>query len=149
MKKLLFCLCFILIFAYCDTKAYAQPLFEQKDKYVIVIDPGHGGENKGTIANPSFEEKDILMKTALALVKELEKYEQLEVYLSRSEDVDISLRDRAVFAKEVKADFLFSLHYNASENHSMFGTEVWIPLKAPYHSQCYKFAYLQQLEIYI
>ena len=147
MKKLLFCLCFILIFAYCDTKAYAQPLFEQKDKYVIVIDPGHGGENKGTIANPSFEEKDILMKTALALVKELEKYEQLEVYLSRSEDVDISLRDRAVFAKEVKADFLFSLHYNASENHSMFGTEVWIPLKAPYHSQCYKFAYLQQLEM--
>ena len=29
----------------------------------------------------------------------------------------------------------------------MFGTEVWIPLRAPYHSYCYKFAYLQQLEM--
>lgn len=147
MKKVLLCLCFIYIFCLCNLEVYAQSLLGEKDKYVIVIDPGHGGENKGTIANPSFEEKDILMQTALALVKELEKYEQIEVHLSRTEDVDISLRDRAVFAKNIKADFLFSLHYNASENHSMFGTEVWIPLKAPYHSQCYKFAYLQQLEM--
>ncbi len=147
MKKLLLLFCTIIICCFCGMKVHAQSLFGEKDKYVIVIDPGHGGENKGTDVNPAFEEKDILMQTALALVKELEKYEQLEVHLSRTEDVDISLRERAIFAKEIEADFLFSLHYNASENHTMFGTEVWIPLKAPYHSLCYKFAYLQQLEM--
>ena len=40
-------------------KVHAQSLFGEKDKYVIVIDPGHGGENTGTVANPDFEEKDI------------------------------------------------------------------------------------------
>lgn len=147
MKKIIK-ICIIIIVALLPTiQVNAQNLFKEKDKYVIVIDPGHGGENLGTVANENFEEKEILMKTAKALVEELNKYENLEVYLTREDDVDISLRDRAVFAKEVNADFLFSLHYNASENHSMFGTEVWIPLNTPYHSYCYKFAYLQQLEM--
>jgi len=147
LKKVLFCLGIISLFFLSGMKVNGQSLYGEKEKYIIVIDPGHGGENKGTVANPAFEEKDILMQTALALVKELEKYEQLEVHLTRTDDTDISLRDRAVFAKNVNADFVFSLHYNASENHTLYGTEVWIPLYAPYHSNAYKFAYLQQLEM--
>lgn len=147
MKKVLRLIIIVFIISIQSIQVDAKSLFKEKEKYVIVIDPGHGGENLGTIANENFDEKEILLKTAFALVEELSKYDELEVYLTRDEDVDISLRDRAVFAKEVNADFLFSLHYNASENHSMFGTEVWIPLNAPYHSYCYKFAYLQQLEM--
>ena len=125
----------------------ASELFPPKDKYIIVIDPGHGGKNLGTESNPNYKEKDILLKTAKALVKELEKYDQFEVYMTREEDVDLELHERAKFAKSVNADFLFSLHYNASENHTLFGTEVWIPLNAPYHAYGYKFAYLQQLQM--
>lgn len=147
MKKILCCFCFVFLISLLGIEAYGQTLFEEKEKYIIVIDPGHGGENTGTVANPAFEEKAILMQTANALVEELKKYEQLEVYLTRTDDTDISLRDRAVFAKSVNADFLFSLHYNASENHTLYGTEVWIPLQAPYHAWGYKFAYLQQLEM--
>ena len=147
MRKLIYIVLFLILIWFPCVNVMANELFPQKDKYIIVIDPGHGGENLGTESNPNFKEKDILMKTAKALVKELEKYEDFEVYLTRDEDVDISLRDRAVFAKSVNADFLFSLHYNASENHTLFGTEVWIPLKAPYHGYGYKFAYLQQLQM--
>ncbi len=147
MRKIVYLFMFLILLCVPCEKIQAKELFPQKDKYIIVIDPGHGGENLGTESNPNFKEKDILMKTAKACVKELEKYEQFEVYLTREEDVDVSLRDRAVFAKNVNADFLFSLHYNASENHTLFGTEVWIPLKAPYHGYGYKFAYLQQLQM--
>lgn len=137
-----------LLFLYvpCE-KVLAEELFPHKDKYVIVIDPGHGGENLGTESNPNYKEKDILMKTARALVKELEKYDEFEVYLTREEDIDIELHERAIFAKSVNADFLFSLHYNASENHTLFGSEVWIPLNAPFHAYGYKFAYLHQLQM--
>lgn len=147
LKRIVFLLAVIICMLSNVLSVNAQSLLEEKEKYVIVIDPGHGGENLGTIANPAFMEKEILMHTANALVNELKKYDRLEVYLTRTTDVDISLRDRAVFAKEKKADFVFSLHYNASENHSMFGTEVWISLKPPYHALGYKFAYLQQLQM--
>jgi len=143
-----FFICLLAIFLlleYCP--AQAQGLMPEKDEYIIVIDPGHGGDNAGTTSNPNFKEKEITMKTARALVEELSKYEGVSVYLTHEADVDLSLKERAVFAEKKNADFLFSLHYNASENHTMFGTEVWIPLYAPYHAMCYEFAYLQQLEM--
>lgn len=146
-RKSIFLCLFVILLLFCNSSVQAQGLMEQKEEYIIVIDPGHGGGNAGTTSNPDFEEKDITMKTALALAEELSKYEGVTVYLTHKADVDLSLKERAVFAEKKKADFLFSLHYNASESHTMFGTEVWIPLNAPYHALCYEFAYLQQLEM--
>ncbi|MBR4085291.1 MAG: N-acetylmuramoyl-L-alanine amidase [Lachnospiraceae bacterium] len=147
MRKIICIIVFlVLLYVPCE-RVMANELFPKKDKYIIVIDPGHGGENLGTESNPNYKEKDIIMKTAQALVEELKKYEEFEVYLTREEDIDIELHERAKFAKSVNADFLFSLHYNASENHTLFGTEVWIPLYAPFHGYGYKFAYLQQLQM--
>lgn len=137
----------ILILGICSIECEASQLFADDEEIIIVIDPGHGGENLGTVANENFSEKEITMKTARALVDELSRYEEVTVYLTHEEDVDLSLKDRAVFAEEVDADFLFSLHYNASEYHTMFGAEVWIPLEAPYHAYGYQFAYLQLQEM--
>ncbi len=114
-----------------------QPLDE---KVVIVIDPGHGGENEGTIEN-GFQEKAMTMKTAQAMYGELSLYDNVEVYMTRTEDVDLSLEERAKFAASVNADFLFSIHYNASVNHNLFGTEVWISAELPYHAYGYQFGY--------
>lgn len=55
------------------------------------------------------------------------------------EDTKLSLAERAAFAKAVEADFLFSIHYNASEEHELFGSEVWVPLEAPYNAYGYQF----------
>lgn len=92
---------------------------------VVVIDPGHGGENAGAIYG-GFIEKTLTLNTAKAMKEELEKYDGIKVYLTREEDIDMSLAERAAFAKEVDADLLLSLHYNMSELHKLFGTECWI-----------------------
>lgn len=113
--------------------------FRQQDgDIVVVIDPGHGGDNEGTTEN-GFCEKEMTLTTALALYDRLTQYDGVTVYLTRTDDTKSSLADRARFAKSVEADYLFSIHYNASENHELFGSEVWVPLKAPFNVYGYQF----------
>ena len=111
------------------------------DEVVIVIDPGHGGSNGGTTSGHTIE-KEMTMVTAKAMRDELEKYDNVKVYLTHTDDKDYSLKERAEYAASVGADFLFSIHYNASENHSMFGSEVWISCETPYNAYGYQFGYL-------
>ncbi|MBR3514834.1 MAG: N-acetylmuramoyl-L-alanine amidase [Lachnospiraceae bacterium] len=108
---------------------------------VVVIDPGHGGENNGDESTATFE-KYRTMVTALAMYEELSKYEGVQVYLTRTEDVDMSLKERAEFAASVNADMLCSIHYNASLEHEIFGAELWIPSEAPLNAPMYQFGRL-------
>jgi len=113
-----------------------------EEPVVIVIDPGHGGENEGTIEN-GFQEKSMTLITAQAMYEELRLYDNVEVYMTRTEDMELTLKKRAEYAASVNADFLFSIHYNASENHTLFGSEVWISTKTPYNAYGYQFGYTQ------
>lgn len=110
------------------------------DKVVVVIDPGHGGENLGTIEN-GFEEKAMTLITAKAMYDELCLYDNIEVYMTRTEDIDLTLKARAEYAAAVDADFLFSIHYNASVKHDLFGSEIWISATSPYNAYGYQFGY--------
>lgn len=118
----------------------ASRLQDTGEKLVIVIDPGHGGDNQGTIEN-NHEEKQMTLTTALAMYEELSLYDDVEVHLTRTEDVGMPIKDRAEFAASVDADFLFSIHYNASLNHELFGSEVWVSSVAPYNGYGYQFGY--------
>lgn len=110
------------------------------EKLVIVIDPGHGGEEEGGMYD-SFIEKDMTLITAKAMKEELEKYEDVTVYLTRDEDRKISLEGRVAFAKGVDADFLFCLHYNLSKDHNtLFGAECWVSAFGRRYSEGYAFA---------
>jgi N-acetylmuramoyl-L-alanine amidase len=117
------------------------------ENWVIVIDPGHGGDNMGTIEN-GFLEKEMTLRTAKAMAEELSKYEGITVYLTRTTDADLTLKERAAYAKEVGADFLISLHYNASVSHRLFGSEVWIPSEDAFRSFAFSFGQcqLEQME---
>lgn len=127
--------------------SHAEPRVQSYgEELVIVIDPGHGGENLGTIQN-GFEEKTMTLVTAQAMYDELIQYDDITVYMTRTDDRDLDLEERAEFAKNVNADFLFSLHYNASENHTHFGTEIWIPLNAPYNAYGYQFGHVFMSEM--
>ena len=108
---------------------------------VVVIDPGHGGENNGDESTPVFE-KYRTMVTALAMYEELSKYEGVQVYLTRTEDVDMSLKERAQFANSVNADMVLSIHYNASLEHEVYGAEIWIPSAIPLNAPMYQFGRL-------
>lgn len=135
----------VLVFLICllPMSAQAAPRVQETgEKIVIVIDPGHGGENRGTIEN-GFEEKTMTLTTALAMYDELSLYDDVEVFLTRMDDRDLSLKERAEYAADVNADFMFSLHFNASLNHTLFGSEVWVPSAPPYNAYAYQFGYVQ------
>ena len=146
MKKISFCriaalFAVAILLFYPSIEADAAPrLQDTGDKLVIVIDPGHGGENRGTLEN-NHEEKFMTMTTAQAMYDELIKYDNVEVYLTRTSDVDMNLKERAEFAASVDADFMFSIHYNASANHELFGSEVWVSLVPPYNGYGLQFGY--------
>ena len=96
------------------------------EEYIVVLDPGHGGEALGG-QTEEYIEQEINLITAHAMYDRLCQYEGITVYLTHDEigEVDISRTDRAKIAAEYDADYLISLHYNMSANHNLYGTEVW------------------------
>lgn len=134
-------LLFTSVLVPCVSASAAGRLQPTEGDPVIVIDPGHGGENLGTQEGGIWDEKYMNMVTAQALYDELSLYDNVEVYLTRTDDRDVSFQERAAFAQSVDADFLFSIHYNASENHDLFGSEVWVPLSAPFNNYGYQIGY--------
>ncbi|MBR6452363.1 MAG: N-acetylmuramoyl-L-alanine amidase [Lachnospiraceae bacterium] len=100
------------------------------ENLVVVIDPGHGGfstedeTDTGACYN-GVEEKTVDMITAQALYDELSQYGNLTVYLTRTEDKHMELQERVDFAKEVGADVLIAVHYNASAYHHFYGSEIF------------------------
>lgn len=110
----------------------------------VVIDPGHGGKNNGTNSGHTLE-KEMTLITAQAMYDELTQFDNVQVYMTRTKDVGLELYERAEYAQSVNADFMFSIHYNASEFHTMYGTEVWVSCMPPYNAYGYQFGY-QHLE---
>ncbi|MDE7015926.1 MAG: N-acetylmuramoyl-L-alanine amidase, partial [Kineothrix sp.] len=124
--------CFLL-FCLFNMRGYAaQPV-------VVVLDAGHGGENLGAQYN-GYTEKDMTLTVASAMKEELEKYEGIEVHMTRSGDKDMSLEERAEFAASKNADFLFCLHFNSSLERNLFGSEVWISAFGEEYQKVYVFA---------
>lgn len=103
---------------------------------VIVIDPGHGGSNIGGQI-PGIDEKNATLVTALAMKEELEKYEGVTVYMTRTGDTDLSLEERVNVAGILGADFLFSLHFNKAVPNRLYGAEVWIPSLGENYAKSY------------
>lgn len=90
----------------------------------VVVDPGHGGKDPGAISRRGTKEKDINLKVAKLLKKELEK-RGIEVHLTRSQDVFLTLRRRVQIAKERNADLFISIHSNSNRNREVNGVEVY------------------------
>lgn len=119
---------------------------------VVVIDPGHGGENLGG-EYEDYTEKDMTIVVARAMKEELEKYEGITVYMTRTGDEELSLDERCAYAEAMDADFLFCLHFNMSGEHTLFGAECWVSAFGEYYSKGYSFAsvemdMLQDLGLY-
>jgi len=82
---------------------------------IVVIDPGHGGGNRGTrsILSGTRFEKEYSLDWARRLKPLLEK-RGWKVHLTRDSDVDVPLQDRVAFADRRRADLFISLHFNSS-----------------------------------
>ncbi len=113
---------------------------------IIVIDPGHGGENRGGEYG-EFVEKEINPIVAQAMKEHLEKFEDVTVFLTHEADMDMTIKDRVAFAKEKNADFLYCLHFNLSVNHNLYGAEVWVPSRGELYSKGFAFAEIEMQEL--
>ncbi|MDD6733875.1 MAG: N-acetylmuramoyl-L-alanine amidase [Lachnospiraceae bacterium] len=110
----------------------------------IVIDPGHGGENPGAKYNHVIE-KELTLRVAYAMKKELELYDNVDVYLTREKDESLELVERAQFAKMKNADILLSLHFNMSETHENYGAEMWISSQGALKAEATSFSIVENL----
>lgn len=79
----------------------------------IVIDPGHGGRDPGAIGPNGVKEKDVVLAVGLALRDELGKKSNLNVFMTRTTDKFIPLRERTQFANKKNADLFISIHANS------------------------------------
>jgi N-acetylmuramoyl-L-alanine amidase len=91
----------------------------------IVIDPGHGGHDTGTIGPTGLKEKDVVLDVALRLRKLLERDTGCEVIMTRQDDTFIPLEERTAIANEKGADLFISIHANASRDRSARGIETY------------------------
>jgi N-acetylmuramoyl-L-alanine amidase len=91
----------------------------------IVIDPGHGGHDPGTIGRRGLQEKDLVLDVALRLERLVRQELGTEVVLTRSTDVFVPLEERTAIANSKGADLFVSIHANASRNASARGIETY------------------------
>ena len=94
-------------------------------KFTIVIDPGHGGHDLGTVSSSGLQEKDLVLDVALRLKTLLKDRLGANVIMTRIDDSFISLDDRALIANSSHADFMISIHGNSSSLPSVRGVETY------------------------
>ena len=97
---------------------FAVPVSAAQDDVVIVLDPGHGGIDCGTkyeYDGAEVWESTLNLAIAVACRDYLEaNYENVRVYLTREEDIKVSLDERVTFADLKNADYMLSIHINSS-----------------------------------
>lgn len=102
---------------------YPIKIKEKERIPVIVIDPGHGGNDAGAVAN-GYKEKDINLKVALKVAKILNGY-GYKVILTRDDDSYVPLSTRARIANKSNATLFVSIHCNASMGMDAMGFETY------------------------
>ena len=107
-------------------------------KYVVVLDPGHGGtdsgaENQNGISSES--ESRLTLKIANYVKQELEKSSQFVVYMTRTDDSYVGLSERVNYAASKNADILVSLHLNSADSKTANGAEILVPRTGRYNSK--------------
>jgi N-acetylmuramoyl-L-alanine amidase len=91
----------------------------------IVIDPGHGGHDTGTIGSNGLEEKDLVLDVGRRLGKMLETRLGAEVVYTRKDDTFIPLETRTAIANQQRADLFISIHANSSQDPEARGVETY------------------------
>lgn len=97
----------------------------KNDKFIVVLDAGHGGKDPGNSYH-GFVEKEIALKTTLLVGELLEKEKGFEVIYTRKSDTFIELSNRPKVANKAKADLFVSIHCNSVSNHGPEGTETFV-----------------------
>jgi len=102
-----------------------QKEIRPKGTKIVVIDPGHGGEDPGAIGPKKTMEKDIVLKVGAKLVHLLNQNKEIQAFLTRKGDYFIPLDGRSKIARDYGADLFISLHADGSFNPQARGSSVY------------------------
>ena len=102
-----------------------RPIEIAPQRYIIVLDPGHGGRDPGTISKGGLQEADLVLQMAVEIAEELRASGAYEVYLTRGTDRLVPLRERAALARGRAADFFLSIHANANPDPNFRGFMIF------------------------
>lgn len=104
-------------------------LNKEKKKWqfdTIIIDPGHGGKDPGSVGYKGTKEKDIVLDVSKRLARKIQKNLRVKTILTRDEDVFIRLQDRTKFANTNEGDLFISIHVNSNESKKPYGFETYL-----------------------
>lgn len=93
--------------------------------FVVMIDPGHGGEDPGAIGQGGSYEKNIVLGFSRKLQKLLNQREGVVAHLTRTGDYFIPLATRTRIAREKQADLFISIHTDGARNSKAKGSSVY------------------------
>ncbi len=103
----------------------STPPIASPSDYLVVIDPGHGGDDPGAIGAKGTQEKSVVLKIAKRLARMVNLEPGMRALLTRSRDHYISLRARRTLASETDAMVFVSIHADAFDRASAKGTSVY------------------------
>ena len=106
--------------------APSAPLAVRAPQFRVVIDPGHGGKDCGTLGVNGVCEKDLVLDIALDLRKRLKADRRFKVLMTRDQDVFIPLKERTDMANRWKGDLFLSIHANSDPNRTVRGLETFL-----------------------
>lgn len=122
----------LLVLVLATITCNATNRIKDKDKLVIVLDPGHGGKDFGACENGA-KEKDINLNVAKKLhdIIEKELNDQVKVVMTRATDVYLTLQERADVANDAGGDLFMSIHVNSIDKktqgrQSVKGSSVYV-----------------------
>ncbi|MFP1887098.1 N-acetylmuramoyl-L-alanine amidase AmiC [Lonsdalea quercina] len=92
---------------------------------VVMLDPGHGGEDPGAIGKNRTREKDVVLQIARRLKALIDREPNMKAYMTRNEDVFIPLQVRVAKARKQRSDLFVSIHADAFTNRAAKGSSVF------------------------
>src|SRR5690606_21347012 len=110
MKTKLMILFLSALFVLSNTSSHSLYAQDNSNKFIVVLDAGHGGKDPGKPSKEGYTEKEIALKIALDVGRELEKNPDIKVIYTRTQDVFVDLFVRGKIANEAKADLVVYIH---------------------------------------
>lgn len=99
-------------------------------KFILVLDPGHGGEDPGAVGIDGVKEADLNLKLANRVYQLLANYFTV-VFTRRDLNETRSLKERSVMIKQLQPDLVLSIHHNAFTDYAASGLEVYYKDNGP------------------
>ena len=107
-------------------KLIATKLSKKEKVYRVVIDPGHGGRDGGTVGRKyKVKEKDVALAISKKICKKINSQKNMKCFLTRDRDKYLRLETRTVIANKKRADLFISIHLNYSSNYKTSGIQTF------------------------